>query len=174
MFLAFISAGYGASYSKLEYQKRKIKKEIEDLISEVDKETKARYSKLVYKLKKEGLVEEKNKNKKKFLAITARGREKLNDLIEKEKSFPLKADYPKEKSNYSIIVIFDIPESKKGKREWLRRVLRELDFEMEQKSVWLGKTKIPQKFLNDLDDLEISDYVEIFAVSKGGSLRKID
>ncbi len=83
MFLAFISAGYGASYSKLEYQKGKIKREIEDLISKLDKKTKARYSKLIYKLKKEGLVKEKNQNKKKFFAITAKGREKLRYLIEK-------------------------------------------------------------------------------------------
>ncbi len=45
---------------------------------------------------------------------------------------------------------------------------------MAQKSVWIGKTKVPQKFLNDLDDLDISDYVEIFTVNKSGSLRKLD
>lgn len=171
LFLTFLNAGYGASYSKLEYEKRKIKKEIRDLL---EKQTKTRYSKLIYKFKKEGLIKEEYKDKRKFLIITAKGRSKLTSLLDKEsKSLPQTA-YPKEKINYSIIVIFDIPEYKRNKRNWLRQALREINFKMAQKSVWIGKTRIPKEFLIDLDELGISQYVEIFAVNKSGSLGKVE
>ena len=170
LFLAFLNAGHGASYSKLEYERRKIEKGIGDLLEE---QTKARYSKLIYKFKKEGLIKEEYRNKRKFLIITVKGKKKLASLLDKEsKSLP-QAVYPKEKINYSIIVIFDIPEQKRNKRNWLRQALREINFEMVQKSVWIGKTKIPKDFLVDLDELGISQYVEIFAVSKSGSLGKL-
>ena len=45
---------------------------------------------------------------------------------------------------------------------------------MIQKSVWQGTTKIPEDFLQDLNDLKIIDFIEIFQISKKGSLEKIN
>jgi hypothetical protein len=44
---------------------------------------------------------------------------------------------------------------------------------MVQKSVWVGKTKIPQDFLDDLFKLKLVDFVEIFEISRTGSLKHL-
>ena len=71
------------------------------------------------------------------------------------------------------IVTFDIPEREKRKRVWLRRVLRGLQFSQLQKSVWIGKSKIPQDLVADLRRLRILSCVEILAITKSGSLKHL-
>ncbi|MBI2635441.1 MAG: CRISPR-associated endonuclease Cas2, partial [Parcubacteria group bacterium] len=71
------------------------------------------------------------------------------------------------------VVIFDIPEKQKHKREWLRGQLQDLGFKMIQKSVWMGKRKFPKEFLEDIRDLKLLAYVEIFSVTKTGSMRPL-
>ena len=44
---------------------------------------------------------------------------------------------------------------------------------MIQKSVWIGKVKIPKEFLDDLFKLRLIDYIEIFEISKAGSLKNL-
>lgn len=90
----------------------------------------------------------KRKNKKTIWSITRKGLEKLKIL--KKKNRKTLINYSKEKSDKLIIVIFDIPEKERHKRNWLRSVLVSLDFKFLQESVWIGKTKIPEEFLNDL------------------------
>jgi DNA-binding transcriptional regulator PaaX len=72
------------------------------------------------------------------------------------------------------IVTFDIPESMKKKREWLRFALKRLGFTMLHKSVWIGKVTLPVEFLNDLDSLGLLPYVHILAVTKAGSLKHLN
>jgi hypothetical protein len=45
---------------------------------------------------------------------------------------------------------------------------------MVQKSLWLGKVKIPEEFLVDIRKLSLLDYVEIFEITKTGSLKNLD
>ena len=82
--------------------------------------------------------------------------------------------YQKTDGDKLIIIAFDIPEKLRRKRNWIRKVLVGLDFKMIQKSVWQGTTKIPEDFLQDLNDLKIIDFIEIFQISKKGSLEKIN
>jgi len=80
----------------------------------------------------------------------------------------------KSQSNDTLkIVIFDIPEREREKRDWLRIALKNLNFNMVQKSVWIGKAKLPKEFVQDLNRMNIFTYVEIFAVTKAGSLRSL-
>src|SRR3989344_2266184 len=95
------------------------------------------------------------------------GREKR-----KEKSLP-ESKYPIQEKDELKIIIFDIPEAEKRKRAWLRSVLRNLEFTMIQKSVWSGKTKLPQEFISQMHKLNLLSYVEIFTISKTGSLKKL-
>lgn len=126
-------------------------------------------AKLLYKLKKEGLITEKGDG----LKLTFQGRRKLDILRKKLTArLPVK-DYPKEKDDKFKIIIFDIPESQRHKRAWLRSVLISLDFSLLQKSVWFGKSKIPQDLIEDLEKLELLPFVEIFEVSKTGSIKLI-
>jgi hypothetical protein len=52
----------------------------------------------------------------------------------------------------------------------MRSALRAMGFEKVQRSVWRGAVKVPQRFIEDLRELRIADYVEIFSVLKKGTL----
>lgn len=173
LFDVFIGAGYGASYGKLQYElsRKQRGREKKFLEKEISRKFKQKYYNLIYKLKKSGLIEEKIKKDKKLFALTKKGRNKLSRLKKQEK-LP-EFSYLKEKSDKFVIVIFDIPEIEKRKREWLRETLKNLEFKMVQKSVWMGKVKIPKEFLDDLFKLKLVDFVEIFEISKTGSLEHI-
>jgi len=119
------------------------------------------------------LIEEKEKNNKKFFIITKKGKGKLSFLKKQHKESLPEVSYSSEENNKFIIFIFDIPEKEKRKRDWLREVLKKLGLKMIQKSVWIGKTKIPKEFLDDLFKLKIIDYVEIFEITKAGSLKNL-
>jgi CRISPR/Cas system-associated endoribonuclease Cas2 len=173
----FLSAGYGASYSKLQYElsKKQMESERKSLEKRIQRETKQKYYNLIYKLKTSGLIAGKKKDNKKFFILTKKGKKKLFSLREKNQKRLPDISYlrPKEESNKLVIVIFDIPEQERRKRGWLRAALKNLGLKMVQKSVWIGKVKIPKEFLDDLFKLRLIDYIEIFEISKTGSLKNL-
>ncbi len=130
-----------------------------------------RYQNLVYKLKQNGLLEEVEKEGKKFFRLTIEGKRKLGKVRENS-SLP-STHYIKEKDDRFVIVMFDIPEKDRKKRAWLRAVLINLGFSMSQKSVWIGKVRIPRQFIDDLVKLRIDEFVEIFQVTKTGNLKHV-
>lgn len=168
---AFLSSGYGASSGKLDYEISK--RQSERAAANFQRRIKQDYYSLIYRLKKDGLIKEEIKNNKKFFGITRNGRKKLIWLKKRKKKELPKNAYCKEAGDKFIIVIFDIPEKEKRKREWLRAVLIRLELKMLQKSVWAGKIKLPKEFLDDLLKIKIIDYVEIFEISKTGSLKHL-
>ncbi|HDH31743.1 MAG TPA: CRISPR-associated endonuclease Cas2 [Candidatus Wolfebacteria bacterium] len=175
LFGAFLDAGYGASYNKIQHQTSKRRNNNDWLNREIELKRKAkqRHYNLIYSLKKDNLIEEKINGDKKFFTITKKGRDKLLLLINKNKKMLPAASYQKEKSDKFIIITFDIPETEKTKREWLRVVIKNLGFKMIQKSVWIGQIKIPKEFLDDLLKLRLVDFIEIFEISKTGSLKQV-
>ena len=94
--------------------------------------------------------------------------------MQKSKSLPDNGRYKTESDDELKIIIFDIPEKERQKRDWLRSVLKNLKFSMLQKSVWAGKIKLPKQFLEDLSKNKIIPYVDIFTISKRVSLRKLE
>ena len=68
------------------------------------------------------------------------------------------------------VIIFDIPEKERYKRDMLRMELVALDFKQAQKSVWVGNTVIPKLFLEYLRDFNLLSYVRIFSVKELGTL----
>ena len=170
-----LSSSYGASYGKLDYKlsKRKRERESKTAERELKKQEKQKYYNLLFYLKKAGLVEEKHKDSKKFFILTKKGKNKLILLKNKNNEKLPKNFYEKEKNSKFTIVIFDIPEIERRKRDWLRMVLKNLDLKMIQKSVWMGKVKIPKEFLDDLFKLKLIDFVEVFEISKTGSLERL-
>ena len=64
-----------------------------------------------------------------------------------------------------VIVMFDIPESKKRTRNWVRTELGYLGFEMLQKSVWIGPAPLPREFSDALHTMETIEYFRFFTVS---------
>jgi len=166
LFQAIMESGYGASYGKLQRNYGRI---IGGARRPVRPDNlsfkKHNFYLILSKLKREGLV----KNKEGRWSITGVGKEKLAKLV---KRMP-RVRYEKEADSTLKIVIFDVPEKEQHKRAWLRRRLVELGFKMLQKSVWAGRVKLPEEFLEDLREYKIFPYVDIFAVTKTGSIRPI-
>lgn len=181
--IAILNAGYGASHGKIQYELSKqqhhrfIKQKENKLRKEkiaLKKQTQQRIYEILYKLKKDGLVEEIKKNDKKLFHLTLKGRKKLENLkIKNKNALPDSSSYKRINSDKFIIITFDIPEEQRRKRDWLREVLKNLGLKFVQKSVWMGKIKLSLELLEDLRKLNLLEFVEIFEVGKTGTLRQI-
>ncbi len=169
LFDVFLEAGYGASSGKINFlfeKKKQSRKKAKERAYERE-----RYRKFLYKLKRDGLIEEKKMEGKRMIILTKKGREKYKKSLNRENKYIITTRrYKKILSQRNIIVIFDIPEYQKSKRSWLRWALKDLGFLLVQKSVWIGKNKIPDEFIDDLQKMELIPYVQIFEVTKLGSL----
>src|SRR3989344_6266228 len=165
---AFLSAGYGASSLRVDYEISRIEKERRKRLAAeaAGKKEIQRYHNLIYKLKRDNLIIEKTKNNRKFFTRTMKGRNRLLLLKEREAKKLPDFHYSKEGSDKFTIVIFDIPEKERRKRGWLRAILKNFGLRMIQKSVFIGKVKIPDQFIDDLRRLRLIHFVEIFEISK--------
>lgn len=169
-----LTSNYADSY-------RKMRKSIESgpkqfKISWAEKyEQRQRFYSLLNKLKNQGLVEKHNRDEEKTIwQLTKKGLDKLA-FLKKEKTFGAAkpSDYKSEKSNNIKIIIFDIPEKERKKRDWLREVISAIGFSLLQRSVWIGKRKVPERFLSDLKKLDLLSYVHIFEISKIGTINSL-
>lgn len=142
-------------------------------LSKDKKEEKQRFNDLVYRLRKEELIKDYKQNDKKLLQLTSEGKKILEELRLKKSCGLPSVKFEKQKDKTVKIVIFDIPEKERKKRAWLRSALNNLEFQMLQKSVWIGKTILPKQFIDNLNQLNLIHYVEIFAISKTGSLKRL-
>ena len=168
--VAMMRAGYGASHGKLEREFYKQKERRSDAARSSAQEQKFYNS--LYKLKRDGLIQKQDKK----LTVTKKGRQKFWLLMAKlKKQLPPPKAYSKLKENSDtfVIVAFDIPERNRARRNWLRGALRELGLSMVQKSLWLGKVKIPEEFIKDLKRMMLFDFIEIFEITKTGTLKHL-
>lgn len=123
---------------------------------------------LLNQLKNQGLVQKESAGPKKSIwKITKKGLEKFSLMKNKERPSLI---YKEEEGDKFKVIIFDIPEREKDKRSWIREVLRLLGFTMLQKSVWIGKKKIPAKFLFELKNYSLMRCVHIFEINQKGSI----
>ena len=61
-----------------------------------------------------------------------------------------------------VMVIFDIPELEKRKRQWFRTLLRELKFEQVQKSVWMSEYNCFEVLSAGIIEQRLETYVRVF------------
>ncbi len=169
-FEAILASGYGAGMGRIDYEYNKIQRvrEVEKYNERELKERKKRLRVFISKMKHDGLIENTGSSNEK-IKISEKGKEKIKEL----KSRLPDRRYKKEDQDQLVIISFDIPEKLRRKRNWLREVIRNLGFSMIHQSVWFGKTKIPESFINDMNELKILEYVEIFEISKTGTLKKL-
>lgn len=163
--------GYGESYrhmrglpSRIPERKPPFQKTVEKM------RDRQKTSKLLYNLKTEGLIAETQNGEKRMLKLTRKGRLKVKSLKEERVN---KTKYKPGGFDELKIVIFDIPETERLKRHWLRSVLKRLEFKMVQKSVWVGTSSLPTVFFEELRQKNLIPFIEIFAVSKTGSLKRV-
>jgi len=111
-----------------------------------------------------GIAEKKNSK----LGLTKEGRSIISGLIAKRKILDKKWD-----GKYRL-VIFDIPEIKKGSRRWLREELYLLRYIQLQKSVFIGKYPLSQDIIKDIKRLKLGDFVNYLLVEKVYDERKLN
>lgn len=68
----------------------------------------------------------------------------------------------KKNTKKNLIIAFDIPESLKKKRDWLRMELMHLGFIKLQNSVWFGPAPLPKEFMAALQELKLISYIKFF------------
>ncbi len=128
----------------------------------VSRSSRATFSVLLSRLQYEGLVERKGAKKSALWHVTQKGRQYLTDFTATKN--------PPQRDGKRRLVIFDIPEQEKGKREVIRRELIGIGYYQLQKSVWAGDFPLPSDFLNTLDMLNLKKHVHIFSVQQEGTL----
>ncbi|MBI2035146.1 MAG: hypothetical protein HYT12_00485 [Candidatus Liptonbacteria bacterium] len=169
--LTGLTAPYGSSFRHMEYTVMKNRRARERMRWE--EEERQRIYDLLYRLRKDGLIMPREEKQHKHLRLTAKGVMFLNKLKLRKQNMLPTPQYKSTDSDSLKIVAFDVPEKERGKRAWLRSALSNLEFQMVQKSLWIGKHKLPAEFMDDLLRLRIIAYIEIFAVSKRGTLRRV-
>jgi len=127
---------------------------------------------LLAKLRKEGMIKRQGIGMDAICNLTGDGLKKLINYAGKKQSLNLpKRKYIAEKSIAQTLVVFDIPESLKSYRDWIRYQLVGFGFSMLQKSVWIGAYQIPSDFIYDLRELKLLQYIHILKVAKSGSVQ---
>ena len=126
-----------------------------------------KFSVVLSKLKKQGLVSKQGKHKRSSWSATLAGKNRLGYL----KSFS-EIGLPKP-DGIPRLVMFDIPESERKKRNWLRMNLMAANYSQLQKSVWLGYNPLPESFIKFLDELKLKNKVHIVSIAKQGTLEEI-
>ncbi|MEK7219371.1 MAG: CRISPR-associated endonuclease Cas2 [Patescibacteria group bacterium] len=112
-----------------------------------------------------GLVEKSDQG----LILTIKGQKYIKRKIDSLRQFYFDFDKNAPKN---LLVMFDIPETKKAEREWLRWHLKKFNYSMIQKSVWVGPSPLPKEFLDYLKIIKIKDGFKTFKLAKGYDFKK--
>ncbi|MEK7082888.1 MAG: hypothetical protein AAB972_01850 [Patescibacteria group bacterium] len=122
------------------------------------------FSTTLSRLKKDGLVERSGTMRCALWCLTEAGKRSL------EKDRIITSDRAKKEDGIGRLVIFDIPEQERKKRDTIRSELICADFKQLQKSVWIGYRPLPQAFIVLLDDLRLKGKVHIFSIQNEGTI----
>ena len=121
-------------------------------------------SALLSRLKRQGLVERRGKKGSSSWMLTETGRQLIKKNGEEDIAMTPLPD------GITRLVIFDIPERERGKRDLIRAELIGYNFRQLQRSVWIGQNPIPEDFIELLDTLQLKNCVHIFSVKEKGTI----
>ncbi len=65
-----------------------------------------------------------------------------------------------------LIVMYDVPYSKRSEREWLLRHLKRFDYIMIQKSIWVGPSPLPKDFLKYIKSLGLLNQLKTLKLAR--------
>jgi hypothetical protein len=95
-----------------------------------------------------------------------------NDNSKKEKNI-IKREYLRsfvfdfgKNAPKNLLLMYDIPHARKKERDWFRRQLKNFDFIMIQKSVWVGPSPLPKEFLDYLKRIDLHKEFKTFKLAK--------
>ena len=104
------------------------------------------------------------KNSPNGWSITAKGRQRSRSRLLDYIPSPFEKDVKP-----AVILSFDIPETHRPIRNWIRNQIKIFGYTMLQQSLWLGPGPLPSTFLKRLKDLKIDKNVKTFNISKKSS-----
>ena len=119
----------------------------------------------LYRLKKRGLITQDPKEK--YYLLTDKGEEFVSYI--KNRFSILKQPW----DGKLRIVIFDVPEKKKYWRKWLREELNLMQYQILQKSVYIGKHPLPESFYKTIIKNYLTEYIFILTVGDIDKKEKI-
>lgn len=120
------------------------------------------FSVLLSRLRAQGLVERKGTTRRSKWRLTKQG---LDYLAKQPKpKIEIRPD------GVERLVVFDIPEKERKKRDAIRLELVAAGYHPLQKSVWHGNKPLPEDFLKLVDALELRPHLHIFSVREKGTL----
>ncbi|MBI4094682.1 MAG: hypothetical protein HY435_00615 [Candidatus Liptonbacteria bacterium] len=168
--LDIMASDYATSYRKMRRSIRSGPRSFQSNWADNYREAQRFYSLLQY-LKQQGFIEKTGASRSSVWHITRKGLKKFSILKKKNQLQRSVAHYEGKEDDKLRIIVFDVPEDERVKRIWLRSALLSLGFTLLQKSVWAGARKIPQDFLEDLQEKRMMPYVHIFEVSRLGTVK---
>lgn len=68
--------------------------------------------------------------------------------------------------NASLMVIFDIPEERSQLRRQFRAVLRQLDFQQTQQSVWVSDFDHKDFLLEIIEDIQAGEWIQLYEAAR--------
>ncbi len=69
----------------------------------------------------------------------------------------------------NLLLMYDIPHTRKKERDWFRRQLKNFNFIMIQKSVWVGPSPLPPEFLAYIKRINLEKEFKTFKLAKSFS-----
>lgn len=72
----------------------------------------------------------------------------------------------------NLIVMFDIPETRKAEREWFRWHLKKFNYVMIQKSVWVGPSPLPKEFMDYVSKIKLKGAIKTFKLARSYNISK--
>lgn len=72
----------------------------------------------------------------------------------------------KKTSPRNLLVMFDIPESRKTERHWFRWHLKKFNYIMIQKSVWVGPSPLPKEFTDYVKEIKLNSCIKTFKLAR--------
>lgn len=130
------------------------------------------FYKALNQLKHQGLVTKKNTKGKSRWTLTKKGIKRAMEYQKlREDLFSSQSvDFSRPFGDVITIISYDISEKERRKRDWVRACLVMMGFEMLQKSVWVANGKVDEDFIYALRDRNLLEDVQIFAVTKRGTI----
>ena len=110
----------------------------------------------------DGLVEAFNSEHKQYFRLTIEGKQKLNNITLDAESSLVSTHW----DGYWRIVLLDLPEDRKSKREALRYLLKKAGFVCVKNSVWVSMYPFEHLFTNIKKDLDLTTEMMIIVTDK--------
>ncbi|MDB4939577.1 MAG: PaaX family transcriptional regulator, phenylacetic acid degradation operon negative regulatory [Candidatus Doudnabacteria bacterium] len=105
----------------------------------------------IYQLEKRGYLEKYKLKDLEFIRVSSKGLSAVDT-------------YKREKDGKWKMIIFDIPESKRTVRDYLRTKLKQLGFKRWQNSIWITPYRLPDDVVSELKELSEKYFVRLITI----------